>query len=276
VKPKPRFERLYRIAARVQSARRILLALDYDAALAPVAVTPEQAEMPADAAEILSAMSRIDGVSIVVVSGRSLLDLRRQIAFRAALIANHGLEIETRELSFVHPAASAARSDVEQACWDLRQAFDGVGSIRVGNKDLSANVDYREAPQELGNWVRDTTKLVLRPYQRVLRCNVEFAMVEIRPRIGWNAGTALRHLLRRTGDAGTLVICAGDDRADQHLFGAASLNYRLRSPAALMSFLRTILDRVEVRAHQPYRLGPTLAGAGGNVPALQISRRSGA
>jgi trehalose-phosphatase len=84
------------------------------------------------------------------MSGRSLTDLKRRIAFPAALIASHGLEIETREFSFVHLDAEGMRREVDQACWDLRQAFESIGSVEIESKEMSAAVHYRGVSEELG------------------------------------------------------------------------------------------------------------------------------
>ena len=81
--------------------------------------------------EILSAISAIDRVSIAIVSGRSLPDLQRRIAFPAALIASHGLEIETREFSFVHPAAEGMRRELDQASWTCDRRSNPSAPLRL-------------------------------------------------------------------------------------------------------------------------------------------------
>ncbi|MEO8596496.1 MAG: trehalose-phosphatase [Candidatus Solibacter sp.] len=290
VRQKPLVDSLETILARIRSARRILLALDYEGTVAPFAPTP-QSGIPPEVIELLSAISAIERVSIAIVSGGSLPDLKRRIAFPAALIANHGLEIETREFSFVHPAAEGMRREVDQACWDLRQAFESIGSVAVENQSLTASVHYRDVSDELGNWVRQTASMVLQPYRDALCCKPVLAAVQVRPRTVWNKGTALRHLLRSAGDAGTLVVCAGDDRTDSDLFRAVPFavclkvgdpqathaGYDMQTPIALLKFLRHILGGMDVRDRQRPRLGPDLAGSSGSVPALPLlTKRSGA
>ena len=225
------------------------------------------------------------------MSGRSLTDLKRRIAFPAALIASHGLETETREFSFVHPAAEGMRREVDQACWDLRQAFESIGSVEIESKEMSAAVHYRGVSEELGNWVRHTTSMVLQPYHKALCCKPALAAVEVRPRTAWNRGTAVRHLLCSAGGTGTVVVCAGDDGTDADLFRAVPFavclrvgelqathaGYDVQTPIALLKFLRHILGGMDVRDWQRPRLGPNLTDSTGPVPAvLLITKRSGA
>ena len=40
--------------------------------------------------------------------------------------------------------SAAIRAELDQVCWDLRQAFQYIKCVHVENKGLSASVDYRE------------------------------------------------------------------------------------------------------------------------------------
>ena len=94
----------------------------------------------------------------------------------------------------MHLDAEGMRREVDQACWDSRQAFESIGSVEIESKEMSAAVHYRGVSEELGNWVRHTTSMVLQPYHKAWCCKPALAAVEVRPRTAWNRGTAVRHL----------------------------------------------------------------------------------
>ena len=39
----------------------------------------------------------------------------------------------------MHLDAEGMRREVDQACWDLRQAFESIGSVEVENKEIERN-----------------------------------------------------------------------------------------------------------------------------------------
>ena len=68
-------------------------AVGRDGTLAPIVSDPAAARMPAATAEILASLTARPGVTLAIVSGRSLSDLRTRVNTRAILSGNHGLEI---------------------------------------------------------------------------------------------------------------------------------------------------------------------------------------
>jgi trehalose 6-phosphate phosphatase len=252
--PQPLMRDLTTIRTRLRSVSHVVLALDFDGTLAPIAPTPDLAALPRETSDVLASMADLDRVSIAVVSGRAVSDLKSKVTFPAVLVGNHGLEIEGPGFSFVHRRASALRPAVAQVCWDLRQIFEHLPGVRVECKVLSATVHHRGMPPELGIWVHEAAELAIRPYRRDLCTMPALAALEIRPRVAWNKGSAVRHLLARAGASRALVICAGDDRTDEDLFGAVPdalsikvgtqgatrARYLVPHPAALLHFLRLV------------------------------------
>jgi len=71
----------------------LVLLLDVDGTLAPIAPRPEDAEVPAATRRVLEALVARPGVHVVVVSGRSAADARRLVGVPGTwTIGNHGIE----------------------------------------------------------------------------------------------------------------------------------------------------------------------------------------
>ena len=69
-----------RICARLNESDRVLVALDYDGTLAPIAETPDAARLPSKTADVLGELQASSRFLVAVVSGRSLADLKRRMA----------------------------------------------------------------------------------------------------------------------------------------------------------------------------------------------------
>ena len=124
------------------------------------------------------------------------------MALDVIYVGNHGLEIEGAGISFVHPDAAAARGAIDQACWDLEAAFEGVPAVTVERKDLSATVHYRQAPADLTSWIQATVNATVRPYLSKIFVGPALEACEIRPQ------AALEQGIRR-------AVFAGEDRRGQ-------------------------------------------------------------
>jgi trehalose-phosphatase len=244
------------ILSRVRSAPRLLLALDFDGTLAPIAARPEIATLPNATAVLLAKISACDRVTLAIVSGRSIADLKRRVDLDCIYAGNHGLEIEGPGLSFLHPGAVARRSVLHRACADLDAALEGTAGAFVERKDLSATVHFRLVAGSLHETVRTAVQGAMRPYAACLDIVPALEALEIRPRVAWNKGTALELILESVGADCRLVICAGDDLTDEHMFRAApdsvsihvgngiesAARYGAAGPAELAAFLAHLVS----------------------------------
>src|SRR5580698_9677233 len=66
------------VRAELQRADLILLALDYDGTLSPIAAFPEDAGMAPETVAVLRDLAASDRFSVAIISGRSVSDLRRK------------------------------------------------------------------------------------------------------------------------------------------------------------------------------------------------------
>jgi trehalose 6-phosphate phosphatase len=209
------------ILSRVRSVRRLLLALDFDGTLAPIADRPENAALPGTTAALLARIGAAGHVTLAIVSGRSIADLKRRVALDCIYVGNHGLEIEGGGLSFRHPGAEARQPLLDAACADLDAAIDGTPGAFVERKGLSATVHVRLVAARSREIVRGAVQTAMRPYTECLDIVPALEAWEIRPRVAWNKGSALELILESIGGDCRLVICAGDDLTDEHMFRAA-------------------------------------------------------
>src|SRR3989449_9819007 len=99
-------------------ARRatVVLFLDYDGTLTPIAARPEDARLSEAARQTLDQAARTPNLDIVIVSGRALADVRDMVAVPAlTYVGNHGFEIEGPGISFRHAELEQWRAALERS-----------------------------------------------------------------------------------------------------------------------------------------------------------------
>jgi trehalose 6-phosphate phosphatase len=232
--------------------RRLALFLDFDGTLAPLVPDPASATMDEAVRQALSAISHQERAVVAIISGRRLDHLRERVGLPDLIYAgNHGLEIEGRGLSFIEPAAAAARGELRAVTSRLEPALRTIPGAFVEYKVLTTSVHYRNvAVEDLGR-VEQSVLNAIAPAAGVLRVETGKKLWEILPKTDWNKGAAVRWILDRIGDEGILSIYFGDDRTDEDAFralphgltfkvgcgGATDAKYRVSSPAAVEEFL---------------------------------------
>jgi trehalose 6-phosphate phosphatase len=207
------------IEARVAGASSLVFYLDFDGTLAPIVAEPELARMAAETRSILVELSSREGVLVCVVSGRSLMDIKNRVGIRNVVHGgNHGLEIEGESLRFVHPEAGRCRAAID----DLNLRLAGlpllIPGVQLEPKALTTTVHYRRA--EIA--ARDQIETIVRslvPAGRLDLMVTEGKMnFEIRPRLDWNKGSAVRWIHERIKARDALAFVIGDGRTDEDAF----------------------------------------------------------
>lgn len=197
----------------------LLLGLDFDGTLAPLAGRPELARLPARNRAILEGLKRKRSVLLAVISGRALKDVRRKVGVRGIYYAgNHGLEIAGPDGLWVHPQARALSRMMQVVARDLCQTIGKFPGILVENKGLTLSVHYRNLPRAIPRAPLHAMLLKLvEPYRSRLKITTGRKVWEVRPRLDWDKGHALLKLLRPMRRRWTAALI-GDDNTDEEGF----------------------------------------------------------
>jgi trehalose 6-phosphate phosphatase len=130
-------------------------------------------------------------------------------------VGNHGMERIVRGAPWTHPAAAAARPAIAAALAEIAaevRAQEEAPWLLIENKGVTGTVHYRLAPDHAA------AAALLEPLARVaadrygLRVSPGRMIVELRPALAVNKGTAIRDLVTDLGLRG--VVFFGDDVTD--------------------------------------------------------------
>jgi trehalose 6-phosphate phosphatase len=237
------FNHLSDIESRLAVSQRVLLFLDFDGTLTPIVEVPDQAVILTETRTILQRLSQNASCSVVIVSGRALSDVRERVGLAGLTYAgNHGLEIWGDGLHFVEPEAVQRIKILGEISRRLRERLRHIPGVEIENKVLTTSVHFRRAPRGSLEEIRKTVHAELAFSDRIFRVTRGLQVLEIRPRVDWNKGTAVRWIGECAGTVGTLSIYIGDDITDEDAFSALPEGVTVRVGHATETAARYYLE----------------------------------
>lgn len=209
------------IASRVKAASQVIILLDYDGTLSPIALCPELALLPPGTREVLGELAHHDNFEVGIISGRSLADIKALIGLEGlAYAGNHGLEAEYCKESFVHPVAAKALPLLKKLYHQLVEKLAGIDGVILEDKEFSLSVHYRLVAKSEVEKVKALFKEVIETSENEGKVRVTEGkkVIEVRPPVDWDKGKAIEWLLSHYQAENPLVIFAGDDVSDEDGF----------------------------------------------------------
>jgi trehalose-phosphatase len=200
----------------------LALFFDFDGTLAPIVAFPWLARIDPRAAECLRRLADLPGVTVAILSGRSLDDLVPRVGLDNVHYAGTtGLEIQSPgSRRVLHPRARQAADLAREVASRLRPLEHRFPGAWIEEKPLGLTLHYRQAPADQHAALHQLAVKRLRPFAHSVRLVDGSCALEVTPQLGWDKGTALRMLLE-TRVPGGLPFMAGDDLNDGDAFVAA-------------------------------------------------------
>lgn len=220
---KPRFhwrDCLAETLAHLLRSHRLLIASDFDGTLSPLVDNPEDARLEPGTSRVIAGLAMLyPRVRLAFLSGRRLSDLAPRLGSvrdEVVLAGNHGLELRGAGLEWTHPGAIAARPQLASLALRLERLAGCFAGVELEDKGASLTLHYRrmaavDIPVLLG-----TVDALILPDQ--LRLHEGNRVFEVRPRVDWNKGLAIRHIMRHLDITDEAVVYLGDDLTDEDVF----------------------------------------------------------
>ncbi|OGH59247.1 MAG: trehalose-phosphatase [Candidatus Lindowbacteria bacterium RIFCSPLOWO2_12_FULL_62_27] len=246
------------IAGRMARARRLVLFLDYDGTLKPIAPRPEDAVPGRALVALMRRIARTRGVTLAIVTGRSIRGMRSLMPLRRAwYVGTHGAEC-ARGMGRVRLLIDApeARPAVRRILAGMRGVADETFSVE--DKKFAVSLHYRRAaPGRRRAVCRHFLSLLRPPVDKgVLRVMRGKGAIEAKA-VAAHKGLAVTALCGERPVERDFCIAIGDDRTDADLLRAvrgrgagiavghrpAGGNYRLKDPSEVTEFLRRLIAR---------------------------------
>lgn len=248
---------LRRLAPWLAQRPTVALFVDYDGTLTPLVARPQEARLAEATRQVLEQALRTPNVDVVVVSGRSVADVRDMVGVSGlTYVGNHGFEIEGPGISYRYPGTERFLAALASAATELEAlAIEGAW---VEHKGVTLTYHLRAVPRALRERAERRAEKILRRGR--LRVVTGHDAVEGRPPVDWHKGHAVLYVVvRRHGvqwPARVRALYVGDDATDEDAFRSLSgigrsicvspvtpaagtaADFRLPDPDAVVQLLR--------------------------------------
>lgn len=207
------------IVGRRTDDQRLLIALDHDGTISPIARRPDDAVLSPGAAEALTALGH--RADVVILSGRGLDDLVARVGdLPVRIVSEHGLRSRDRDgrvTPLTEPIDAAVLDDVRAQLAGILTPSRLAEGWLVEDKGVGIAVHHRLVEPERLAATLDAVRDVLAAASGG-QVQEGKAVVELRAR-GADKGSALAHLIAVSD--GALPVMIGDDRTDEPALRAA-------------------------------------------------------
>jgi trehalose 6-phosphate phosphatase len=185
-----------------ESPRETAIVLDVDGTLAPIVARPEEARVPEETRSELERLSARYGL-FAFLSGRTSEDAMRVVGIDGPIyVGVHGLELEAEAGHWRDELAELAGA----SGWPPEETED---------KGLTVSFHYRGAADEAAAR-SELERVAERARSAGLVPRFGRKVLEVRPPLDADKGTAIRRLLEQAGV--TRALYAGDDTTDLDAF----------------------------------------------------------
>lgn len=245
------FDRWAGVSARLRGAEHVALFLDFDGTLVPLRHRPGNVWLNPVVRRAVESLARRRRVTVCLISGRRLADLRRRARIAGArYVGLHGWEFEGK-------ARRAVPEFLVHLKRSLTTRLGELSGIRTEDKGFSIGVHYRGARATAVRRARALLQECLRPYQGQFRLLKGKKVWEILPAEVAGKGAAAREVLNELGRP-ALPVYLGDDTTDEAAFEAlragitvrvgptrqTRARYRLRSPKEVWDLLARLEEEI--------------------------------
>jgi trehalose 6-phosphate phosphatase len=250
-----------KIALDYRCGSHVALFLDYDGTLVPIVEHPSQATLDRHTRRLLNRLARRPRVHVIIISGRSLDDLKTMVRLRRLHFSGTGgMELDLGGAHIAHPLAEQAAASMRELIFRLKEALAEFPGAWVEDKRLGCTVHYRAVAAPLLELLFVRVRSVVACCPARLGTSDGPMAVEITPDLGWNKATAVHLVLERLGAIDPVVLYAGDGANDAvameavTAMGGISLGvgthapaaeYRLADPAGLHEVLENLDECLE-------------------------------
>jgi len=200
----------------------VVLLLDFDLTLSPLAKDPTKAFLPGSTKELLKKLTK--RIPVVIVSGRKLSDVRKRVGIRDILyIGNHGFEynITGKYKTFnILTSAKRALSKVKKEFIQIKLKYPGAV---FEDKKYSIALGYRMIRLDKLRSLESRFQEILEKIKKegLLEVRLDKKTFEVRPRTEMNKGVACLlalSILKKKFRKKMIPIYVGDSETDEDVF----------------------------------------------------------
>lgn len=212
------------IEEKIKQHKIILLMLDFDGTLCPIASTPEKATMTKEMRQAVEKLSKKKNSFVAIISGRQIKNVKAKVAITNIMYAgNHGLEKEIYGKKIIVTLPEKTKKILQEIKKGLQTIAKKYPGSFIEDKELVVTIYYRNTDKKyIANLEKDI--------QHVMQYHTETFSVthgkmffEMKPTVGVNKGTVVKEFVEKVQQTTKdipLAFYIGDDTTDEDAFAA--------------------------------------------------------
>ncbi|KAL4424174.1 hypothetical protein ABPG75_001475 [Micractinium tetrahymenae] len=280
------------------AGKLVAVFLDYDGTLTPIVSNPDLALMSEQARDAVRRVAQLFPTAIISGRGREKVQQFVRLA-ELYYAGSHGMDIvgpqvegaPHADLAF-QPAAQYGPL-MDQVYSELSAGVANIAGSSIEHNKFCVSAHFRNCAPDDYPAVVDVVDTVAAAHPE-LRVTRGRKVLEVRPQVDWDKGTALAHLLQMLGladPAQVFCLYVGDDRTDEDAFkvlaerglGAGILVsskpkpteafWTLRDPTDVAAFLNRLVAWGQTAANRWHTVGSCAGWA--ICPSLRRQHRGG-
>ncbi|MCL4322121.1 MAG: trehalose-phosphatase [Deltaproteobacteria bacterium] len=198
----------------------IVFCIDFDGTLVKICKSPYDVVVTPGLYNFLTGINNINNIFLCIVTGRELTDVEQRVNIKKNIIysGNHGFEIKSYykdfKLNFLVENAGNYIPLLTEALSQVKKK--GIDNLIIENKKFSISMHYRLLNSGEAKFLKQSVKDIIAKnpeFKKYLHITKGKKILEIRPRIDWNKGSACRYLVEEISKARMLsnngVGCSG-------------------------------------------------------------------
>jgi trehalose-phosphatase len=254
------------IQDKIRRAQNLFLFLDYDGTLTPIVSAPELAFCPAEVKIVLEKLRDSPNISLAIISGRSLEDIRGKVGVPGiTYVGNHGLDIQNPAGVHKKKLSPPREKELRKIIKSLQESFREIPGILFEDKGPILAIHYRNVAQKYFGWIHKVLKETLEKGKGRWKIAHGKMLFEIQPQLDFNKGKVVSEILQPVSK-NTLPIYIGDDQTDEDAFRevkgrgitafvgpgwlTSEAEYYLKNPAEVQEFLRRCAETRSEKIHR--------------------------
>ena len=240
----------------------LMLFLDYDGTITPIAPTPGTALLPSSTRTLLETFSKTAQCKLTIISGRAVRDVKKCVGLKNInYVGNHGFEIEGPDITFEALISPRLKETLLHLKGEVEKKLCSFDGVFVEDKGLTFSVHYRLANAQAIPVLKEQFKKITKPYllKKEIRVGAGKKVFEVKPPTEWDKGKAVLWILKKQqitlGNAKIVPLSIGDDATDEDVFlalrdkgvtiyvgepGQSYAQYYLRDTDEVTQFLKEI------------------------------------
>ncbi len=204
------------------AGRRPAVFLDYDGTLTPIVDRPEDAVISESMREAVRELAK--RCIVCVVSGRDRPVVQELMGVDDLVVAgSHGFDIWSPDAGTLeHEASGGFDALLAQVTSRVRQEAGAIDGALIEPKKASVAVHYRLVEESERPRITALVDALLAEHPDELKVTPGKMVYEIQPKLDWDKGKAVLHLLDVLGleRDDVVALYLGDDITDEHAFEA--------------------------------------------------------